>query len=329
MTVLVTGGLGVIGSWAVRALVEQGERPVVLDTRNDTRLVHDLLKQFEVEDGDILDPAVLYRVGYRYGVDRICHLAAALPPAVQANPSLGFRINCQGTVAVLDLARALGVQRFVYTSSKAVYGPPAGPYGHPEYQPIPEDHPYNPTDGYGATKLGGELMVRQYQASFGLDTVVLRLASTYGPGKTERHGDVGTVSRMIESIRTGEPVVLAHGGDERSDYVYNRDVGRAVALAAFAAQPRSRIYNVGTGVGLSLREVRAIIQSIAPTAPIEVGDGVGYAPGREPTGSIPLTARAAEELGFVATYDFAAGVRDYLRVMDTQETATCPGETGA
>lgn len=316
MTVLLTGGLGAIGSWALRALIERGERPVVLDSRSDLSLVSDLEGQFDLELGDILDPAVLYRVGYQYRVDRICHLAALMPPICQANPALGFRVNTQGVVALLELARALGVKRFVYTSSKAVYGLPDPPHGYPDYEPIPETYRFNPEDTYGVTKLAGELMVRQYGRIHGLDYVVLRLTSTYGPGKLERHGDVGLVSRVIEYAYRGEPVVVPSGGDERSDYVYNRDVGRAVVLAAFTERPLSRVYHIGTGRALSMHEVAEVVRSLVPGARIEIGPGVGLREGGKASGSILDTRRAAEELGFVAQYPFPEGARDYLRWLD-------------
>lgn len=327
MTVLLTGGLGVIGSWALRALLERGERPVVLDVRPDKRLVHDLEGAYDLEIGDLLDHDLLHRVGSTYGVDRVCHLAAVLPPAAQANPGLGFRVNAVGTVGLLDVARTLGVKRVVYTSSKAVYGPPVGKHAFPGYVPVPETSPYSPADVYGATKLCGELMVHHYREVYGLDTIVLRLASTYGPGKTERHGAVGTVSRIIESAYAGTPISLPQGGDERSDYVYNRDVGRAVALAAFADSPPSRVYNIGTGTPVTLFEIADTVRSLVPSAQITIGSGVGYGEGRPATGSVLDVERAREELGFIAQYSFAEGARDYLGVLAAAAAAT-PASAG-
>ncbi len=323
MTVLLTGGLGAIGSWALRSLVERGERPVVVDTRTDTRLVSDLAGSFDLEVGDALDPAVLYRVGFEYGVDRVCHLAAVMPPAAQADPAMGFRVNASGTVVLLQLARALHVKRFVYTSSKAVYGVPQPPYAYPTYEPIPEEHPYRPFDVYGVTKLAGELMARQYSALYGFDLVVLRLAITYGPGKLDRHGDVGIVSRMVEYARAGLPVSFPRGGDERSDFVYNRDVGRAVALGALSDRSGVGVYNVATGAGPSFAEVAATVRSLVPGAQIEIGGGVGFRDGGLATGAVMSPRRAEDELGFTAS-PIEEGIRDYLRWLDAHPDISVP-----
>jgi UDP-glucose 4-epimerase len=205
-----------------------------------------------------------------------------------------------------------------------VYGSPEGEYSHPTYTPIQETYRFKPDDTYGVTKLSGELMVRQYGERYGLDYAVLRLTSTYGPGKLERHGDVGLVSQVIESAFRGEPVVVPSGGDERSDYVYNRDVGRAVVAAAFAERPVSRVYNVGTGYALSMHEVAEVVRSLVPGSRIEIGPGIGLREGGRTTGSILATQRAADDLGFVAAYPFEKGARDYLEWLAAQQAAPLP-----
>jgi UDP-glucose 4-epimerase len=322
MTVLLTGGLGAIGSWALRALIERGERPVVLEVRADLSLVADLQGQFDLELGDILEPWGLVRLGQQYGVDRICHLAALMPPACRADPALGFRVNTVGVLQIMELARTLGVKRVVWTSSKAVYGTPAGKYAHPEYAPIPEEHPYDPSDTYGATKVAGEQIAREMAKRYGLELVILRLTSTYGPGKLERHGDVAWLSRMVEEAHAGRLVQVPRGGDEQTDNVYNRDVGNAVALAAFAAHPRKGVYNIGTGEIVSLRQAADVIQRELPNAQIKLGGGIGLRDDGRATGSLLAHEAAAEELGFLAQYSLEAGIRDYLRWLDPQAAAS-------
>ena len=319
MAVLVTGGLGAIGSWALRSLIEQGERPVAVDTRNDRGLVADLDGRFDLEIGDVLDPAFLYRVGYGYSIDRICHLAALMPPPCQAEPALGFRVNTVGTIGMLELARNMGVKRFVYTSSKAVYGNPQPPYGHPTYEPIPEEHPYRPTDVYGASKVSSELMIGQYASIYQLDSIVLRLGGTYGPGKLERHGEVGLVSRMLENAHAGLPFRVDFGGEERSDHIYNKDVGRAVAVAAFAEHRHSRVYNISSGDSLSLFEAAEVVRSLVPGVHLDIGGDIGLRQKGVGRGSTLTTAKAADELGFVAHYSFAQGARDYLDWLDGRQ----------
>lgn len=151
--VLVTGGLGAIGSWVTRELVGQGKRAISYDARLDTTLVKDMEDKFERVVGDILDlPSIIHTIKH-YEAERIIHMAAALPDLCEANPLVGFRINVEGTLNVSEAARLMDIRRVVYASSRSVYDVSRGEYAHPTYKPIDEDYPKAPRDVYGATKL--------------------------------------------------------------------------------------------------------------------------------------------------------------------------------
>src|SRR6266702_2921345 len=106
---------------------------------------------------------------------------------------------------VLDMPRLLDVIRVVYTSAKGVYGPVLGEYGAPTYKPVPEDFPKNPKRIYDSAKLMAEQVGLYYQAHMDVDVVVLRFATTYGPGKTARHGKMGVTSQIVENPFNGLP----------------------------------------------------------------------------------------------------------------------------
>jgi hypothetical protein len=108
----------------------------------------------------------------------------------------------------------------------------------------------------------------------GLDVVVLRFASTYGPGKTARHGKMGVMSQIVENPANGLPFHLAQGGDKKDDFVYNKDSAHGIYLATIAAQPKSRVYNIGTGVGVTLNDFARVIRQHLPQARIEIGPGL-------------------------------------------------------
>src|SRR5919206_2691925 len=105
--VLVTGGLGAIGSWVVRRLVAEGWLCLVYDAREDYSLLPDLERQFTFVAGDILDRERLEKTTREAGVRRIIHLAALMPPACEADPTRGYQVNLLGSLTVFDVARDL------------------------------------------------------------------------------------------------------------------------------------------------------------------------------------------------------------------------------
>jgi UDP-glucose 4-epimerase len=216
-----------------------------------------------------------------------------------------------GTVNVLEAARAANVERVVYTSAKGVYGPLLGDYGAPNYKLVTEDHPKEPKRIYDSAKLMGE-HATLYWATLGLDVVVLRFATTYGPGKTARHGNMGVTSQIIEQPASGQPFRLAQGGDEKDDFIYNKDSALGIYLAATAKNLKSRVFNIGTGVGVTLKDVAAILRRHLPNAVIEIGNGLNFLGSPYPMHGVYDISRAQNELGYRPQYDLERGVADYL-----------------
>jgi len=314
---LITGGLGAIGSFATRRFVEEGLRPVVLDARPDFTLVRDIQGRFDFVPGDVSDVPGLMRVVKEHEIGRIVHLAAVMPPAAQENHPLGWNVNTWGTLHVLEAARTFKVERVVFASSKAVLGAMTGEHGHPTYRPVAESHPYNPTSVYGATKVAGELMGRQYMASYGVEFVALRFAATYGPGKLSRHGAVGTVSRLIETVLAGNEFALPKGGEQRDDLVYNRDIGEAVFLAATVPTLSFHVFHIGTGRLSSISEVTEALRAIRPDLKVSIGPGLDYYGGGIGSYCCFDIGKAREVLGYNPRYDMGKGVRDYVELLGT------------
>jgi UDP-glucose 4-epimerase len=316
MAVLVTGGMGVLGSMVSEGLVARGERPVLYARHLDRSLMPpDVLDRVEYVRGDVLDLPGLVHAIRRHRVRRIVHMAAWLIGECQENPYMGFRVNAEGTVNVYEAARMTDVERVVYTSSKSVYGAVEGPHGHPTYVPLPEDAPKNPIRVYDVTKLAGEHMAQNYVATFGLDVVVLRFASTFGPGKLVRHGPVSWHSRLVEHAMAGRPARLPQGGDQPDDMIYHRDIAQAIVLACYATGLEHRVFNVGRGQASTMREFADAVRRVIPGAALEVGGGLDYYGSGIPYYSVYDIRRAREELGFEPRFDLEAGVRDYVATM--------------
>jgi UDP-glucose 4-epimerase len=158
----------------------------------------------------------------------------------------------------------------------------------------------------------GEHAGLYYSANMGLDVVILRFASTYGPGKTARHGKMGVMSQIVEAPARGQPFHLAQGGEEKDDFVYNKDSARGIFLATVAKAPKSRVYNIGTGVGVTLNDFAAAVRKQIPNADIKIGPGLNFLGMPYPAAGVYDVTRAREELGFEAQYDLVSGVADYV-----------------
>ena len=245
----------------------------------------------------------------RHRVTHIVHAAAFVGAVSAANPALSVQVNVMGMVNVLEAARAFDVARVVYTSAKGIYGPVLGEYGAPTYKPVPEDLPKNPKRIYDSAKLMAEQAALYYQANMGLDAVVLRFATTYGPGKTARHGKMGVTSAIVENPASGLPFRLAQGGDEKDDFIYNKDSAYGIYLACTAENPKSRVYNIGTGVGITLNDVARVIRKHLPHAEIEIGPGLNFLGMPYPASNVYDISRARAELGYAPQVDLREGER--------------------
>jgi UDP-glucose 4-epimerase len=146
----------------------------------------------------------------------------------------------------------------------------------------------------------------------GLDVVVLRFATTYGPGKTARHGNMGVTSRIVEAPAQGLAFHLKEGGEQKDDFIYNKDSALGIYLACTATKLQSRVFNIGSGVGHTLIDFERIIRRHLPQADIRIGPGLNFLGLPYPMSGVYDVARAGRELGFKPMYDLERGIADYL-----------------
>jgi UDP-glucose 4-epimerase len=326
MTVMVTGGMGVIGSWCIRKLVDQGIHVVAYDNTFDSTFLKDILDGFYSVVGDILDLPHLIQTMKQFKVERVIHMAGLATPPLETNPFLNYRVNVDGSINVFEASRLMDIQRVVAMSSRSVYDIARNEYGHPTYKPVDEDYPKAPRRVYGATKLFMENMGLSYNRIYGLDFIALRCASTYGPGKLKRRavrgitglGSHDNYSRIVESAVQGLSFSIPQGGDQRDDFIYHKDIAHGVVLACLAGNTKHRIFNIGTGRGETPRRLLEVLKKVLGKVPIEIGSGL-VLPGQTP--SILDIERARRELGYNPEYDLETGVRDYiteLRALEIQ-----------
>jgi nucleoside-diphosphate-sugar epimerase len=304
MYVLVTGGLGHIGSWVCHELVHKGKK-VIATGRSPHRLnlnyLQDHADKIEFFTADVLDYASIFRLFKQYDdqIEGIIHIAGLMGgPLFATNPHYHIRINTMGTVNFLEAARIFGIKKFVYVSSGSVYGP---------RDDVPaETDPMSPGDVYGAVKASAELIGLQYANEFGLDFRAGRVYFAYGPGHlpSELYPLYIAVFGCLEG-RT--KIEMNAGADQMVDFTYIKDIANAMALIYEAPQVKYRQYNITSGVYHKLPELIDIVSRCAGVS-VEIKIG----PGRlMPRGPSLNSTRLREELGFEPKYTFEKGVKEY------------------
>lgn len=310
MNVLVTGGLGVVGAWVTRKLIERGLSVTVVDLSDDVSLLGSLGGHVKLVKADIMDAEAMRALFASRKIECVVHLAAMIA-GLQSKPVEGFRLNALGTVQLLDAAHKAGVRRFVYTSSRAIYGDLLGKYGYPLYEPVPEDHPLGAKNVYDITKLATELMGRNF-ARAGLEFVALRSSTIFGPGKLIRHGAFSIYGRFIENAMKGVPLVIPKGGDERDDVIYVDDVAQGCLLAVTHPKPNYQEYNISRSVGTTLGQFADEVKRFLPEAEISIGPGLDFYEAGVKYAGVLDNRRAREDLGFIPRFDLSAAIEDYI-----------------
>ncbi len=253
MPYLVTGGAGFLGATLANRLASEGRHVRVIDdlsVGDAERLRSDVL----FTRGDVSDRPKLWTL--LQDVDCVYHLAAR----VQVSQSILYpreynEVNVGGTVSLMEAMRDAGVRRVVFTSSGAVYGEQAT-------QPVREDARPNPQSPYAVSKLAAEYYVRTIGALWGIETVVLRVFNTYGPGQHLPPSHPPVVPRFIEQALRGGSLVIFGGGGQTRDFVFVDDVIEALVAAASSPDVDRRVINVGSGRETSINELADLVGQV-------------------------------------------------------------------
>jgi len=298
---LVTGGAGFIGSHILEALVSLGHDVTVLDDLSTGNPAHVEAVQDKITfiEGDLLDDAAVEKAVD--GIDYVFHTAAcASVNRSIADPQWSFQQNVVATVGLLNACRRVGIKRFIFSSSSAIYG-------FAETLPVTESHPPNPASPYAMDKVAVEQYLRLYAGLYDLESVALRYFNVYGPRQNADDPHPGGVTIVINQIRdSGSSQVLGDGRQTR-DMVYIEDV---VAANIAAMNATSRLsgagVNVCTGRSVVITEMHEKISEL-----------MGLESVREsvtcPDGNIVDSAGdpslAKEKIGFEAQVSLEEGLR--------------------
>jgi UDP-glucose 4-epimerase len=270
-SILVTGGAGYIGSHSVKALEARGFKVVILDN-----LVYghrDLVEanfQAELIAGEIGDKDLLAKIFSAHKIDAVMHFAAyAYVGESVVDPAKYYQNNVVGTIALLDVMRTYGISNLVFSSTCATYG-------MPQYTPIDENHPQNPINPYGFSKLVIERILQDYDYAYGLKSIIFRYFNAAGADPDGLLGeDHSPETHLI-------PLILQAAGGQRDsvsmfgvdydtpdgtcvrDYIHVTDLAEAhvLGLEYLLKNKVSEIFNLGNGNGFSVKEVVNTVKQV-------------------------------------------------------------------
>jgi UDP-glucuronate 4-epimerase len=302
---LVTGGAGFIGSHVCERLLGAGHAVSAFDDlnpfydpqlkRGNLRDIQSLAKPFEFIHGDLTDREAVEEAFASVRFDQVIHLAAraGVRPSLE-EPALYQRVNVEGTVNVLEAARAHQVKKFTIASSSSVYGVNSK-------SPFAESDPiFNPISPYAASKLACEALGHVYHHVYGMDVIMLRFFTVYGP---RQRPDLA-IRKFAERIMAGQSIPVFGDGSTARDYTYITDIVEGV-IACTQREFGFEIFNLGESQTVKLsRLIELLEQALGKKAIIE----------RQPLqpGDVPLTcadvSKARARLGYRPSVGIEQGI---------------------
>ncbi len=245
MKVLITGGAGFIGSNLAEFFLERGAETHVIDNlrsgfeKNLDRLNGVVFHKGSITDFELVEKAI-------EGSDYVFNLAALVSvPESLEKPEECVDINVKGLLNVLKAAKNQGVKKVVHASSAAVYG------DDPALPKVPEMTP-QPKTPYAITKLDGEYYLKMFYEEFGLNTASLRFFNVYGPKQDPKSQYAAAIPIFIFKALKNEDITIYGDGEQTRDFVFVKDVAKALALAAETEKPKS-VYNVANGSSITIK----------------------------------------------------------------------------
>jgi UDP-glucose 4-epimerase len=258
--VLITGGLGFIGSNLARVLVAQGALVTIVDSLipqygGNLFNIADIRDKLEVNICDVRDPhAMKYLV---QGKDYLFNLAGQTSHIdSMTDPQTDLEINASAQLSILEACRLNNPEiKIVFASTRQLYG-------KPDYLPVDEKHPIRPVDVNGINKLAGEWYHLLYNNVYGIRACALRLTNTYGPGMRVKDARQTFLGIWVRQLLEGTPIKVFGDGEQLRDFNYVDDCVNALLLAGANEQANGQVYNLGSPEVIGLKALAEKIVSL-------------------------------------------------------------------
>jgi nucleoside-diphosphate-sugar epimerase len=306
MTVLITGA-GLIGTAFAQCAIARGDDVVFVDPEPRTDYLERRLgaRGWRLERGDVRDLAGVVAVAQKAKPAAIVHTAGLIGRRVEESLGIAFEINLRGTMNVAEAVRLAGVPRLVHISTFGVYD-----WRRPMSGPIAEDFPRGPGRGYGNFKVAKEMILEAHRRLHGYELIALRPANVYGTGHFWAGSSGGMkMQALVAAGIDGATARIPAAEAVPNEYVYAKDVGRAVDLAVTRPAPKQMFFNIGNGVVTPFPALVETVRKALPKLKVEI-DGTVEDHGR----GQPLDISAARrDLGWKPAYSLEVGFADYAK----------------
>lgn len=302
MKILVTGAAGFIGAYLITDLVKKGHQVTATDIVPLPAGLKDVAGEIRYIRADMSREADIYRLMVQAGPEGVIHLVSLLAGPCEENPMLGFQVNFHSTMTLLDAGLNLGLEKFIMTSSIAVFG-----RGLPE--PVPDDAEKAPATIYGQTKLACEHLLEWYKRKHGLLTGAVRFPWVFGPGR-ETGITALYSSKLLDAVAKGESLTIDNP-EETGDWLYVKDAVKSLNLLLEADRLPQIAYNIMGGVH-SVRTVMDLAKKIRPDARIEYIEGQ---PAQSPYPSAYDDSHARTDLGWKPDYSIEDAVKEHIDIV--------------
>jgi threonine 3-dehydrogenase len=305
MAKLITGGMGFIGTYLAHALLEKGEKVVLFDVVRSSPLIRDIKDKVKIVQGDVASWAEVMEVVKQYKIDGIYHTGALLSASAEEKPITAYQVNAGGTFNVLEAAKLFNVERVIYMSTIATYGPGVT-------QVVDENTIQMPISMYGVTKVFCERLGEYYYRKFGVDFRAVRLPSVIGPGRGPG-GASAYSALMISEPALKRPYNVFVEEDVKMALLYIKDAVECLIrlYETDNAKLKRRVFCIA-GFSPTAREICEAVKKALPKAEIQFKPDPALT---EIVRSWPPyfdETKAREEWGWKPRYFLEETVKDFI-----------------
>tara|TARA_Y100000310_G_scaffold174669_2_gene174726 strand:+ start:5950 stop:6942 length:993 start_codon:yes stop_codon:yes gene_type:complete len=304
--ILITGGLGMIGSALAIKLVKLGAEVTILDAElprygGNHFNIHPIKDKVEYIRGDIRDPAVVDFLVIEKDV--IFNLAGQVDYNYSLkDPFLDNEINCKGHLVVLEACRKYN------TDAKIVHAGSRMQYGKIVSNPVTEEHPTFPLSIYGVHKLAAEKYYLAYNLHYGMKTICFRFTNPYGVRSQMKHSNYSIVNWFIRQAIEGKEIPIFGDGEQERDYIFVGDLADALIMAASTDKTSGQIYNLGCGKPTKFKDMVKTVVEAAKSGKIVMKEWPKHWHNVETGGYYTDISKLKKDTGWTPTHSLEEGI---------------------